>query len=124
MNATELRPCDLCGKGLCANGLPIFSKVIFQRFGVDRDALNDRIGLAHLFHGKASPALIETFAPSGDVAVLIHEQADLLVCETCSLGEPDGTLPLQVMAEIAHKKLEQRKADASTPPEESADNDD
>ena len=113
MQASEIRPCDLCDKPLCEGGHVSFHRIRFERYGVDRNAVMDRAGLHNLFHGNASPALIEVFAPSTDVANLIHEPADLIVCEDCACGvSVREAQPLMVLAEIAHEKLEERKADA------------
>lgn len=124
MNVSEIRPCDLCGEGLCADGHVTFNKVQFQHYGVDRHAVMDRVGLAHLFHGKASAQLIEVFAPSRDVAVLITEPADLFICETCAMGDGDRrALPVMALAEIAQAKLDERKAAARKTMETSANDD-
>lgn len=125
MHASEIRNCDLCGGPLCPEGHVTFGKVQFQRFGLDRNALMDRVGLANLFHGKASARLIEAFAPSQDVAILIHEPADLLICDPCQIGDGDRrAMPVLVLAEIAHQRLEERKAAAHSRPIEDAANDD
>lgn len=124
MNASEIRPCDLCGFGLCTDNHLTFHKLRFERYGVSRHAVMDRIGLANLFHGKASAQLIEVFAPSQDVAVLITEPTDLIICETCALGDGDRrALPVMALAEIAQAKLDERKAAARKTMETSANDD-
>lgn len=117
MQASEVRPCDLCGEGLCKEGGVTFHRVVLHRLGLDFEALQERAALHLLFQGKASPELIEVFATKPDVAVLIHEPAELLVCETCACTE---NVSIAALAEIAHKKLEERKLpDPLHRPEES-----
>lgn len=87
MQANQVTPCALCGKGLCAEGAITFYRVRVERYIVDTKAVNERIGLQAIFGGRASPQLIEALAPSTDVAVLIHEPASVLVCESCAVVE-------------------------------------
>lgn len=112
MQANEIRPCDLCGKGLCEEQHITFNRVLFQRLAVDLKAVRERASLALLLGGQLPLELVEVFATTTDIAHLIHEPADLLVCESCAalrssvIGE---------LAEIAHDKLEARNAEQSPP---------
>lgn len=106
MQASEIRRCDLCGEGLCKDNALTFHRVQLQRYIVDVEALNERAGLQLLFQGKASAELIEVFATKPDVAVLLTEPADLLVCELCAAG---GGRSIFELGELAQQKLEERK---------------
>jgi hypothetical protein len=59
MQASEIETCGNCNKGLCSHGHVTFHRLRFERFGVDRQALNERVALAHLWGGRATPALVE-----------------------------------------------------------------
>ena len=74
MKAGELHPCDLCGKGIIHTGVPLFYRVTVERMGVDVQAVRERRGLHDIFGGRASPALLEVFAPTGEVANRIGDE--------------------------------------------------
>ena len=113
MRANEVESCIVCEKGVCHDGHVTFHRVRFERMGLDRKALNERIGLHHLFNGRAGPGLIEAFASNPDVASLIHEPASALICEDCAM-RPD--LCIMALAERAHARLDERKLIAAKPP--------
>lgn len=109
MRANEVRPCDLCGEGLCASGAITFHRVRFERFIIDHEAIRERVGLHLMFQNKASSELVEVFSTREDVAVPITEPAELLVCEGCAILQHEC---LGQMAETAHVKREERMAAA------------
>ena len=106
MRADEVKACALCKRGVCAGGHLTFHRIRFERLGVDRKAINERIGLHHLFQGNASPEIIEAFAPTPDVAILVHEPASILVCEECANERAECLI---LLAELANDELEAGK---------------
>ena len=112
MKASAIRPCDLSGQPLCSQGIPLFYRIVLQTYGIDKAALHEWTGLHHLFEGKASPALLEVFSTKPDIATLIHEPADLLVCQDSILDHDRAPRPLLLLYEMAHKKQAERKQTA------------
>lgn len=102
MKANEIRKCDACGRGLCADGHITFHRLTFERFGLDRRAIEERQGLALMM---GTTALTEVFASRRDVANRIGEADDLILCETCAM-QPQTPMHL---AEIAAKRKERKQ---------------
>ncbi len=115
MKASEVRPCDVCQKGLIDAGGLTFHRITFSRLILDMKSVRERVGLSLIFNNRAPPALIEAFASHDDLAVLIDEPATLIVCEVCACTV---THVLFQFAEIAHARLQERKLSALPSPSE------
>lgn len=77
--------CSLCGNGIAKSGLPLFSVVTFQRYGLDVGAIKRQDGLSALMGGHH--ALAAVMGPNEDMAKPIGGPSESTVCETC-LMEP------------------------------------
>ena len=88
MERSELRPCGVCGKGLCHTGMPLFYKVTVQRYGIDARRVREMAGLEMFFGGgSAGAVLADVMGPHSDIAFPITAVSEILVCEDCSTGK-------------------------------------
>jgi hypothetical protein len=100
MRANEIRKaCDLCGNPIGKDCHLTFYRIHFEHFGLVVDAVAE---------------LVETGTSEHDIAALIHEPADLLVCETCATRQTPfvNRQSLVQLAEIARQALDERKQQA------------
>lgn len=105
MKANELRPCDLCGKGLMHSGVPLFFRLTVERLAVDPQAIRERVGLATMFgNTPGAGAIAEVFASRSDVATPFVERHELLVCENCAI-DPHCVHSLAEAATARGKKV-------------------
>lgn len=81
MKASELRPCDLCGRGLMHDGVPLLWRVRLERLGIDRRAVQQAAAMELHFGGAVR--LARMFADP-EVAISVGEARTILVCEACA----------------------------------------
>jgi len=83
LKADQLTSCVGCDRSLVESGFPLFYRFGIKRAGLDRKALDERIGLTTMF-GRTHRAagLAEVFA-SRDPAVVIDAFAEVNVCHQC-----------------------------------------
>lgn len=72
--------CSICGEGVATSGLPIFSVITFQRYGLDMNAIRRQDGLA-AFMGHSQLAAV--MGPNEDMAKKLGPPVKSTVCETC-----------------------------------------
>lgn len=115
MRISEIRPCSLCNQGLCKHGHLSFFRVTLQRFGLDRRAVQEAAVIELLFEGRARPDLVEAFSSRPEIAYLLDEPADLMVCEHCAAGMGVDDRTIHELFARAHRELKERKL---VPPKE------
>jgi hypothetical protein len=84
MKQEELRKhskCSICGEGVAKSGLPIFSVVTFQRYGLDMRAIQRQDGLSAMLGGHHGLAAV--MGPNEDMAKPLGGPVTTTVCETC-----------------------------------------
>ena len=83
LKAEQLTSCAGCDRSRVESGFPLFYRFGIKRAGLDRKALDERIGLTTMF-GRTHRAagLAEVFA-SRDPAVVIDAFAEVNVCHQC-----------------------------------------
>lgn len=72
--------CSMCGEGIARSGLPLFSVVTFQRYGLNMQAIRRQDGLS-AFIGHSEIASV--MGPNEDMAKPIGGPVKSTVCETC-----------------------------------------
>lgn len=97
MLANEVRPCDLCEQPLLRGGLKSFYRIRFEQLGVDG---------RHVSHDTIEA--VKLIDPEYEVAHLIREPADLIVCLHCGRG---GHHAIVTLLETAARKLRDRLPD-------------
>jgi hypothetical protein len=83
MKHKDLKPCALCNQDIMHTGLPLFYKVLIQRYGIDLGAVQRQTGLEMMLGGNA--ILANIMGPDEDMAKPFSDAVELLVCETCAM---------------------------------------
>lgn len=96
----DLRPCDMCGKGLMHSGLPLFWRVHIERMGVDVQAVQRRAGMEQFFGGGAGGSLLAGVMGDGAPLASPFNQSSLLLCEPCAI---ERHLPVAAFTEWSHE---------------------
>lgn len=111
MQSDEIRPCDICTKGLCLDGHTSFLRVRFERFKIDPKLRHSTQTREAMFAGDdpQMPDLMDRSAKAPEAAELFEEPADLIVCETCATIPGDT---LATLGQLAQVSLSERKAAA------------
>lgn len=84
----QIRPCDVCGKGLLEDGL-MPCRVRIERFVPDVAGINALSGLTTTLGGNL--AIAQALAPK-DELLKKFDEIDLFVCPRCSMN-PNLSLP-------------------------------
>lgn len=95
MNANQIRPCDLCNKGLMHTGVPLFWRVRIERMGIDLAVARQQHGLEVMLGNVAIARVMG--AHEGLAKPLQDEPTELIVCEACAL---ERELPVAALSEI------------------------
>lgn len=110
---TDLRPCDNCGGPV---GL-LFYTLRLSLTLVKPQAVNEYLGMAQFFGGRASSALIENFAPASADAVTVAGDKDpslmteIVLCSKCYLDQP---IVLPLLSEKRRDAIERAEAQATS----------
>ena len=86
MKEGELRrfaTCSMCGKPIGHTGVPLFSRVTIERFGVDLNAVQRQQGLGLMIGAH----LAMYMGPDDVMARRIGDPVVLSICETCALQQ-------------------------------------
>jgi len=75
----ELSDCIICKKGIGHTGLPLFTKLTIERFGLNKSALKRHTGLEMMI----SPGLASVMGPNEDLADRLGDSIVVAVCESC-----------------------------------------
>lgn len=94
MNANDIKPCSLCGKGLMHTRLPLFWRVRIERMGVNMDKMRQQAGLEMMLGSVAIARVMG--AHDGLAEPLSDKPTELLVCEDCATSRD---LPIAALAE-------------------------
>ena len=86
----RIKPCSGCGKHVVETGIT-FWLVKISRAGLDRQGLNERVGLTMMMGG--SSALGSMFAAS-PAAREVDNMDEICVCEGCAMSMPLAVLAL------------------------------
>jgi len=112
MKVTDLRPCDNCGGPIA----PSFYIVRMTMAFIKPAAIDEFMGMHKFFGGRASPALVENFAPAAADAVIVAGDkepslmTEAFVCAKCYIDR-DLDLPmLQERVQARHRRAEEAKA--------------
>lgn len=95
MKEKELRECAICavcGKKICACGIPVFYRLTVARYGVNAKAIRRQAGLEMVLGGNA--VLAQAMGPDEEMTTTLVEPNTITVCDACS------TKPLMI-AELA-----------------------
>lgn len=79
MKASEVRPCDICGKPLFHDGSVVCYRVHVEQMVANPAAIREALAMDVMFPG--APRLARTFS-DGEVLRPLNE-IDRLVCESC-----------------------------------------
>jgi hypothetical protein len=117
---SDLRPCDNCGGPIT----PFFYVVRMSLAFIREEAVNQFIGMHRFFGGRASPALVENFAPAAATGVKVAGDeeptlmTELVICQRCYLDQPIDLALLTERRSQAHNAKEVRAvADEPNEPE-------
>lgn len=109
----DLRPCDNCGGAINLQ----FYLLRLSLAIVKAQAVNEFFGMHQFFCGKASPALVENFAPSSTDAVTIAGDAhtelmtEIVICSGCFLDKP---IDLAMVYDRVHQRIRDAEEKSST----------
>lgn len=87
MKESELRKhatCSICHQPVLVTGVPLFYRVVVERFGVDMRAVDRQDGLAKML---GSTRLASVMGPDPELARRAMEPVVLAVCERCSMND-------------------------------------
>jgi len=115
----DLHPCDSCNGPV--NG-GIFYVVRYAVAVINRQAVDEYLGMRRFFGGNASDALVENFAPAmarGFTIAMDEPEfkelvTELFICHKCYMDKP---LDLPLLSERVNerkKKAEEENADATS----------
>ncbi len=93
MDASELRACAMCGKGLLHDGNPSFYEIEVRQCLADLGNIQRMHGLEQMMGGNVP--LARVFSPENTVAHRIGDRVRRLVCMECALKP---SLPVAVLA--------------------------
>lgn len=85
MKHKDLKPCQICRKGVMHAGSPLFLRVTVERLGIDRRAVERAHGMELMMGGNA--LLANMMGPDEDLAKVINGKKDMLLCHHCA-SEP------------------------------------
>jgi len=83
MKEKELREaaeCARCHKKIGASGLPLFWRVRIERYGINRQAIERRQGLAMML---GSAVLAQVMSADEDLATPVMDPVTVTICESC-----------------------------------------
>lgn len=96
MKERELREaskCGLCGRGVMADGIPLFYRVTIERHGIKADAVRRQSGLEMMLGGAVGIA--RALGPDEDMTEPMMDPVKITVCEHCSMNK---SIPVAVLA--------------------------
>jgi hypothetical protein len=81
MKHKDFKPCAICCKGVMHAGHPLFLRVSIDRLGIRADRVQRAHGMELMMGGNA--LLANIMGPDEDLAEVLEQQKDLLVCGSC-----------------------------------------
>lgn len=98
----DLEPCAMCGKGLMHAGVPIFSRVTVETFGLDARAIQQQAGLEMML---GHPGLAAVMGPHAAMAARLGQPENMLICQTCGMSPTR----LCILEELAQHRVDERE---------------
>lgn len=83
MKHKDLKPCCVCGKGVCHDQQPLSTRIKVTRMVVNIPAVQRQTGLEMMLGGNATIA--NAMGPDEDMLVPLDKEADLLICDQCAM---------------------------------------
>lgn len=93
-----LAECMCCNRLILATEIPVFYRVTVQQCGVDKQVVDQRVGLAmQLGGGRDGLALSAIMGAHKKPVVVMSSPKPQNVCQRCA-ASPDGLFVMQIMA--------------------------
>lgn len=90
MKQKALRPCCVCGKGVCHSQQLLSTRLNVTRMCVNIPAVQRQTGLEMMLGGNA--VIAHAIGPDEDMLVPLGAEADLLICDQCAMFTTVGEL--------------------------------
>ena len=97
-----LGPCALCQRVMLDTGMPIFYRLTVRQCGVDRKAVNERVGLAMMLGGGQQGIILSGVMGPGTKPVVEVSSHDTNICMPCMQKYPE--LMLLIVAQDGDDK--------------------
>lgn len=99
VKSSDLTPCIICSRALNADGLPLFYRFAIQRCGLDKRAIDERVGLAGMWGNMPGAGVLAEVFASRDPAAVIDDYRPVCVCHQCADTTSGEALFLAAMAQ-------------------------